>query len=82
MISKDLLLRLYIEDGLSVEKISKELNVSREKVCWWMNKYAIPMRTRAEAAYLQYNKTFKIKTKLTNEESTLWARNWPILGRG
>lgn len=71
--TKKQLITLY-QNGLSSKKISKKLNISVNKVNYWLKKFEIPKRSISEAIYLKYNPNgnpFQIKKNLTNKELKL-----------
>lgn len=73
MLNQGILRELY-DEGFSMKEISQKLGVSPHKVCYWMEKYSIPRRTRSEATYVKRNPNgdpFCIKTCLTKEEAEL-----------
>lgn len=72
---KNDLKRLY-KSGMSMTDISKKYACSVHKVVYWMRKYGVSRRNHSESSYLKHNPNgdpFKIKTKLTKEESVLFG---------
>ena len=52
-ITREELQRLYVDEKLSSCKIAELLAWPHATVKWWLRKYEIPFRTRAEAAALR-----------------------------
>jgi len=70
MFLKEELERLY-NNGLSMMEIAKGSDCSLSGVKYWMDKYAIPRRSRSEATYIKRNPDgdpFQVKNKLTRNE--------------
>ena len=80
---------LYIDDRRSMAMIAKELNISINKVQYWLEKNSISRRNRSKAGYLANEQRFnkfpcKIKRKLSQKEKELllagimlyWAEGW------
>ena len=55
MITKDTLVKLYIQQAISMQDIAEELGCSQNKVVYWMNKYGIERRTISDAIYQKHN---------------------------
>lgn len=73
-LSSFLIKKLYIKNKKSVFEIAKLLNCSENKVNYWIKKYGIQKRSISDAIYIKNNPKgdpFKIKTKLTKEETKL-----------
>jgi DNA-binding CsgD family transcriptional regulator len=72
-INKEIISRLYTEEGLSIKKISVELGISEEKVKYYMRLYKIRVRTKSETAYLQHNKSFSPKQLESHRDYYLYG---------
>jgi predicted DNA-binding protein YlxM (UPF0122 family) len=48
-VDKETLSHLYLDLGLSIEAIAKNLHCSRSKVSDWIRKYGLPVRSRSES---------------------------------
>jgi len=71
MISKYLLIKLYINNKISVPKISKQINKSEGEINYWISKYGINKRSISDALYLNHNKgknPFEIPKFLNNKK--------------
>jgi hypothetical protein len=76
MIKKDLLKRLYVKEGRSVQAIGNKLGYSRRGVKYWMDKYNIPTRSVSDAIYLWHNPNgdpFKFRKPKNREEERLFG---------
>jgi predicted transcriptional regulator len=51
--NKDFLYKEYIVNSKSATAIAKELNVTREAVLWYLDKFDIPKRSMKEAQGLR-----------------------------
>lgn len=72
-ISKNQLIKLY-QNGASSTEIAKKLNVSPNKIDYWLRKFQVPKRSISEAIYLKHNPNgdpFSIKENLTPKEKQL-----------
>jgi hypothetical protein len=54
-LSKKLLADLYIDKHYSMSEIAKRMKCSVHTVQYWMKKFAIPSRSRSDAAYIKHN---------------------------
>jgi len=65
--------KLYWEDGLSISKIARRLNLNSSSVLKRMRKYGINRRTLTESSYIAYRDKpkFKIKESLTHNDEKL-----------
>lgn len=75
-IDKPSLIELYVNKGLSMQQVAHYYGCSLNKVDYWMRKYAIPRRSRADAAYQRANPhgdPFTIKRKLSPAEREFWG---------
>ncbi len=73
MLTKAILEELYQSKHMSVQKVADELGVSRKVVSCALKGYGILVRDRSETAYLQHNKSYKIKSDLTQDEQVLYG---------
>jgi len=74
-LSKDLLVELYYEQGLSMAEIAEQLGCSVNKVVYWMNKHGIERRSLSEAIYRWHNRDddpFDIHEPESDEERALF----------
>lgn len=72
-VPKEELISLY-QNGLSANEIAEKLNISLNKIVYWLKKYQVKKRSLSEAIYLKYypyGDPFKIKKRLTPEEKQL-----------
>ncbi len=70
MIGKKILVKMYLQDRLSMMEIAKKLDLSIRQVNYWINKYSIKTRKISEAIYLKHNKfgdPFKIPSFVKNK---------------
>lgn len=63
--SKKELERLYVTEFLGSGDISDRLGISRPRIQYWLKKYEIPMRSKAEAASLREKKPAVIEFRST-----------------
>lgn len=76
MILKSKLLKLYLNDKLSVQNIADQLGYSRRGVQYWMNKHNIPTRTMSDAVYVWHNPNgnpFSFRMPNTKKETVLFG---------
>ncbi len=76
IMKKDYLIKLYIDEGLSVSQVSKETGFSQSKINYWLYKYEIPKRSISEAQYLRMNPDgdpFEFKKPSNNAEWFLYG---------
>lgn len=76
--SRDILVSLYLDQGMSTSEISKQYNVHQSTVCLWCKKFQIPLRTSAEASRGKYNKlrgTTRVNRKYNIDQNifTKWS---------
>lgn len=55
MITKEYLVKAYIQDKKSARQISSLLGCSENKVTYWLRKYSIKKRSISDAAYISWN---------------------------
>lgn len=76
VITKKMLIDLYVEQNMSMMQISRKLGCSIHKVAYWMEEYKIKRRSISEAVYLRSNPKgdpFTIKAPATSEELILYG---------
>lgn len=74
--SKDILTKLYVEKGLSVSAIARQLKCSQNKVNYWLRNFGIPKRSIREALYRKWNPTgdpFLVRSPETIREAVLYG---------
>lgn len=75
-ISKDVLLKLYIDNKKSMQEIAELLDYSLHKIAYWMKKHNIVVRSRSDAMYIKRNPDgdpFKVKQPKSIEEAKLFG---------
>ncbi len=76
MITRNTLIKLYIEDKLSMTEIAKKLGCSVHKITYWMDIYEIKRRSISEAIYQKNNPNgdpFKIATIKSIKKAKLYG---------
>lgn len=73
MLTKDILIDLYVDKLMSIQKMAIHLNISRESIDKAFSLYEIPIRSKRDQTYMQHGKTFNIKTNFTVEDYILYG---------
>ncbi len=76
MFSRESLVHLYQEKGLSASVIARQLRCSEHKVNYWLAKFGIPKRSIADALYQKWNPygdPFEVQQPKTVEEGILYG---------
>jgi P2-related tail formation protein len=75
-ITKQVLHKLYIQEGRSIPYIAKQFSCSENKINYWAKKFEIKKRSIAEAVYLQNNPNgdpFSAQKPVTKEDWFLYG---------
>lgn len=76
MIHKEVLKKLYIEEGKSMKDIAEHLGCLQHKVAYWMSKHKLATRSIGDAVYLKNNPhgdPFSFHAPKTMEEAELYG---------
>ena len=76
MLQKNILVKLYLREGKSVQEVAGAFNNSPSGIRYWMKKYNIKSRTISEAIYQKNNPNgdpFKLKYPSTIEGAKLFG---------
>ena len=73
MPEKVLLEELYQVKNMSISQIALVLGLSKTLISSKLKACDMPLRSKAEAAYVQHKKVFDIKTRLSAEEAGLYG---------
>ena len=73
MVSKDVILKLYKDNLMSVQTIADYLNIKRASLDKAFTYYGIPLRSKQDQSYLQHGKNFKIKTNMSLQDMHLYG---------
>ena len=75
-ITKQVLHKLYIQEGRSISYIAKKFSCSENKINYWAKKYGITKRSISEAVYIQNNPNgdpFSTQKLVTKEDWFLYG---------